>query len=174
MQEKTKRKSFSSFLPSVPRCLGAFVPLILLIAASSAHAMPTQEEVFRSISDHVGSTVDMRKFFIWTSFIGLAIITIAFIHNRKTRPKIIRKIHQPSSLLREVCKALDLKSAELKQLKLLAEIQGVKSPLTLLLCPTVLAKAMREAGSRVDRQVLQGLLQQIREGLVSSKSSTPS
>ena len=61
----------------------------------------------------------------------------------------------------------------LAQRKLLAEIQGVKSPLTLLLCPTVLAKAMREAGDRVDRQILQGLVQQIRQGLISSKSSTP-
>ena len=39
-------------------------------------------------------------------------------------------------------------------LKLLAEEQNLSSPLTLLLCPSILAKAVKERSGKVDRKAI--------------------
>ena len=72
-------------------------------------------------------------------------------------------LNHPRKLIREVLKAVPLRRAELKQLRLLADAAGsgpgagggaVQSPLTLLLCPSVLARALKNGPAKVDRAVI--------------------
>jgi len=49
---------------------------------------------------------------------------------------------------------INLRPSEVRQLKVLAEEQQVSSPLTLLLCPSVLAKAVKHQSGKVDTRVI--------------------
>jgi hypothetical protein len=60
-----------------------------------------------------------------------------------------------------VARGVNLRPAEVKQLKVLSEQQNVSNPLVLLLCPSVLSRAVRENPKRVDREVLSGLAKKI-------------
>jgi hypothetical protein len=53
---------------------------------------------------------------------------------------------------------MHLKPAEIRQLKTLADSQGVENPLTLLLCPSLLAKAAKQRPDKFDRRVVSGML----------------
>ena len=50
---------------------------------------------------------------------------------------------QPDAAFPRACRRISLRSIELKQLKILAEEQEVEYPLTLILCPSLLGKAIR-------------------------------
>jgi hypothetical protein len=68
-------------------------------------------------------------------------------------------------------KTVPLKPAELKQLKLLVERKraeedgageaSVENPLTLILCPSVLVRAMRNPPPKVDRKVIAQLARKL-------------
>jgi hypothetical protein len=121
----------------------------------------TQEEVFKSISDNVGSTTDPKKFFAFFAGAAGLVILIAVLSQRKKRQVMPKKLNHQGKLLKEVLAQIDLRPVELKQLKMLAEAQGVSSPLTLLLCPSVLAKAVKERTTKVDRKVLIGIAKKL-------------
>jgi hypothetical protein len=136
----------------------------VLLTCSLASATPTQDEVFQSIHDNVGPTFDARKALPYlVGAVGLVVLVIA-INQYRQRPVRRRRLNRPSRLLRQVRRTLHLGGAEVKQLKLLAQEQQLSSPLTLLLCPSVLAKALRSGNPRVDRMVIQQVVQRLREG----------
>ena len=60
----------------------------------------------------------------------------------------------------------------MKQLKILAQDQDVKNPLTLILCPSLLGKAIRSPSKnvKVDRAVVNGLVKRLKQSLAESKS----
>ena len=68
-------------------------------------------------------------------------------------------------LMKEVLRTVPLKPAELKQLKVLAETsraaEGIGRPLTLLLCPSVLARAAQEKSPKVNSKVVAGLARKL-------------
>jgi hypothetical protein len=142
---------------------------ILTVAISPATANfakadpPTQDEVFKSINQNVGSTVDMRKVLPYLLG-GLAITIAAAVYSQRKQKSVMPKVlNHPGKLVREVARALHLKSSEIKQLKMLAEEQEVESPLTLLLCPSVLAKAIRTRNPRLDKKVIQQMVLRLRQ-----------
>jgi hypothetical protein len=155
-------------------------PLSSLFCASVHAADQRQEEVFRSIQNSVRSGGDMNGggmiLLLLVGGIGLlvllaslrkraggATVTGGGVYGGVTRP-----INHSGKLLREVRKQVGIGSAEMKQLKLLADAlatpdEPAPSPLTLLLCPSVLAKAVEKArGSRIDRDVIAGLVKRIK------------
>jgi hypothetical protein len=135
-----------------------------LLAAAHALAAPTQEEVFQSINQNVGSTVDISKYIPWI-LAAIAVVIMAAVYNqRKSRPTSAKRLHHAGKLLREIRRAIKLKSSEMKQLKLLADEQKVESPLTLLLCPSVLAKSLRSRNPKVDRLILEQIIRRMRGG----------
>ncbi len=134
--------------------------------AAIAAATPTQEEVFQSINDNVRSTADFTKAVPYLLVgAGVVILCILLNYHLKHR-KIPRKAYNPAKLSRELCRRISLRSIELKQLKLLAEEQELEYPLTLILCPSLLGKAIRSQNVRVDRAVVKQLVQRLRQGLV--------
>ncbi len=71
-------------------------------------------------------------------------------------------------LLKEVLRNVPLKTAELKQIKLLAQDyrpektdQRLQSPLTLLLCPSLLGEAARKSRGKADLPVVAGLVKKL-------------
>ena len=134
--------------------------------AAIAAATPTQEEVFQSINDNVRSTADFTRAVPYMlTGAGILILVLLFNYHRKHK-KIPRKAYNPARLTRELCRRISLRSVELKQLKILAEEQELEYPLTLILCPSLLGKAIRSPNARVDRAVVKGMVQRLRQGLV--------
>jgi hypothetical protein len=139
--------------------------IALLGPATIAAANPTQEEVFQSINDNVRSTADFTRAVPYMlTAAGVLILVLLFNYHRKHK-KIPRKAYNPARLSRELCRRISLRSVELKQLKILAEEQELEYPLTLILCPSLLGKAIRSQNVRVDRAVVKGMVQRLRQGL---------
>ena len=140
--------------------------IALFATATIAAANPTQEEVFQSINDNVRSTADFTRAIPYMLVgAGIFILCLLFNYHLKHR-KVPRKAFNPSKLSRELCRRISLRSVELKQLKILAEEQELEYPLTLILCPSLLGKAIRTPNARVDRAVVKQLVQRLRQGLV--------
>ena len=141
-----------------------------LLPTAHAPAQPTQEDVFRSISTNVSqpSNGGGAVLAVVAGVIGLLVL-VAAISNRRSRPASPRVLLSHGKLLKEVMRSIPLRPAELKQLKLLADTPGgggadgggggggdapLESPLTLLLCPSVLARAAKNPRARLNRRLL--------------------
>jgi hypothetical protein len=140
-------------------CFSSFVlhPSSLLVAA------PTQEDVFRSISNNVGPKPGEggKGLAVLLCGAGGLILLVLLAGSRARRQAVPQPLNHSRKLMREVMKAVPLRRGEIKQLKLLADAAGadggagpVESPLTLLLCPSVLARALKNRPSKVDRAVI--------------------
>jgi hypothetical protein len=152
------------------RIAAAFAAIPLFALAAVASANPTQEEVFQSINDNVRSTVDFDKAIPYLLVgAGLFIMVLLVNYHLKHR-KVVRKAFSPGKLSRELCRRISLRSVELKQLKTLAEEQELEYPLTLILCPSLLGKAIRSPSARVDRAVVKQMVQRLRQGLIDKPS----
>lgn len=120
----------------------------------AAYAAPSKEDVFKSISDNVGDAVDPTKFFAMLIGIAGICLVLAVLGRRRQKEVVPKTLNHQGRLLKETSKELGLKTAEMKQLKALALDEKVENPLTLLLCPSVLARAAKAHPDKVDRHVL--------------------
>jgi len=140
--------------PRLGRSLALPGSAILLLVTTGARAAPTQEDVFRSIQDNVGESTDPRKVLAFlVGAVAIVILLVVFSQWRK-RERTPKALNHQGKLLRELSAAVSLKPAEIKQLKLLADEQTVSNPMTLILCPSLLAQAVKNAPAKVDRRVI--------------------
>ena len=149
---------------------GIYPLLIVLTFAASwlwvaplALAQPTQGEVFRSIGENIdGQTRDSGRTMALVAAAGglaLLLVVLSQVRKREVAPKAL---NHHGKLLREVARNLDLRKSELRQLKLLAEERGISSPLTLLLCPSLLSQAAAETrDGRVDSRAVSAVMRQL-------------
>lgn len=135
--------------------------LLTLLLTATVLGAPTQEDVFKSIQDSVGDTVDPNKFFAMLLGIAGICIIIALLSRKQKREIAPKALNHPGKLIKEAVKQIQLKPAEVKQLRTLAEVQGVTNPLTLLLCPSVLGKAIKSHPAKVDRAVITALAKRL-------------
>ena len=146
--------------------LAVFYALLLgLYLCSTANAKPTQRDVFRSIEDNVGESNESGSKMLLFIGAGLALVLLIALFSRRQQQKETPKtLNNPGKLTRQLCSALSLKKPELKQLKLVAELttaadeQPLTSPLVLLLCPSVMVKAVQSKSPKLDRKVLAKLV----------------
>src|SRR5207248_4240018 len=124
--------------------LFAAVVLVSCFCAPAALAKPTQEDVFKSIQDNVGESTDPKKLFGFLFGLVAVIIILSLVSSRRKRVVQPKVLNHQGKLLKEVLPSIDLKTAEVKQLKALADDQKLISPLTLLLYPSLLAKSVKE------------------------------
>lgn len=125
-----------------------------------------QEDVFKSISENVGSTADPKVFYAVILGAAALVLLLVVINARRKREVVPRAVNHQGKLMKEVLKRVPLKSGELKQLKVMAGEQGYESPLTLVLCPSLLAKGVNEKG-RADKKVIMGIARKM--GIVKKK-----
>ena len=148
-----------------------------------ARATPSQAEVFKSISDNVNQPTDGGRVVFWLCVGGGVFIVLALISQRQRRVAAPKPWLHHGKLLKEVVKALPLRRSEIKQLSALADVtrqpdgQPVNSPLTLLLCPSVLARGINNKALKVDRRVLAGVYKKLakpgRSASLSTAASAP-
>ena len=152
----------------------------LLASSAPAFATPSANEVFQSIQKNVGGQTDDDggggKGLAIVLAGGAALIMVMLAGSKiRARRATPQAMHHPGKLMREVLKAVPLKPKEVKQLKLLAEAsrrrhedgaaeEGVESPLTLILCPSVLARTLKDRPANVDRAVVAGVIRKMGVG----------
>jgi hypothetical protein len=152
----------------------------LALLASPAFAAPSASEVFQSLQQNVGGKAEDTAgngkglAIVLAGAAGLIMVMLAGSKLRARRA-MPQAVHHPGKLLKEVLKAVPLKPKEVKQLKLLADAsrreqeagaseQGVESPLTLILCPSVLARTLKDRPAHVDRAVIAGIVRKMGVG----------
>ena len=155
------------------RIFGLLICTLHLAFATISIATPTQEEVFKSISQNVSESDGSGRMLLAFIVTGAAVLMLLTLFSaRRTREATPKALNHSGKLLKEISKNISLRPVELKQLKLLAEGErnagiSVESPLVFLLCPSALTSAMRANRVKVDRKVMSGLARKL--GLVVSK-----
>jgi hypothetical protein len=144
--------------------------LWLLVSARPCVADPTQEEVLRSIGQNVSESPGGGRVLGVLAGIAGGIVLLVVVGGRRGREAAPKTLNHHGKLLKEVLRTVPLKPAELKQLKLLLQesggrtgggLQSVQSPLTLVLCPSVLVKAAKGRSEKVRTKVVAGLAKKL-------------
>lgn len=159
-------RQISSFAPALAAVLFACI----FASPRLAEAKPTQNDVFRSIEDSVSESSDSSGPSVWPWVCGgLGVVIVVILIGRRQNQQIASKaVNNRGKLLRELVRVVPLKPKELKQIKTLADElplapdRPLASPLVLLLCPSVLEKAVREKSTRADRKTLHEIARQLR------------
>jgi hypothetical protein len=126
-----------------------------------------QEDVFKSISENVGnSNADPRGFYIFALVGAGLILVLVIINSVKKREATPRAVNHQGKLVKEMLRKVTLKGVELKHLRHAAADQGCDSPLTLVLCPSLLAKGIH-AKTKADKRVLMGVAKKM--GILKKK-----
>ena len=155
------------------RTLATAILVALCLLTTALAAQPTQDEVFRSISDHVGGANETSsKPVLVVLGVALTVLILfgVFSQCRKREVAAPRALEHHGKLLRELSKAgVPLKTAELRQLKLLVEVgkqandlDVPTSPLTFVLCPSVLSRVMQKSPAKVDRRIIAQLARKMK------------
>jgi hypothetical protein len=140
----------------------------VLASSSSLPAQPTQEEVFKSIGDTVNEPLDTSRVVAVVAAIGGVVVLLVVVGQWRKRDPKSRSLDHPGKLLKEVMRNVPLKGAELKQIKILSQEvrprgadRRVDSPLTLLLCPSLLGEAAKQSRGKADLPVVAGLVKKL-------------
>lgn len=152
------------------RKMGIYAGALLVVAGGlqgiALADQPTQQDIWmQSLHQSMNETVDVSKavpYLLVAAGLGILIGLFNYYRKRRSFP---RRLNSPGKLNREICKAIHLRSVELKQLKVMAEDQQVEYPLTLILCPSLLGKAIRSQNVKVDRTVVKGIVTRLKESL---------
>ena len=147
------------------------VGAILLLATTSAYAGPTQNDVFKSIQDSVGERNEVNSTPVILLALGGALVLALLVYmSRREQKKSVapEALNHPGKLAKEVVKQVNLKPNEIKQLKTLADSVGnqvgeTPDPLTLLLCPSLLAKGVNANPAKLDKKVVAQVVRRMRE-----------
>jgi hypothetical protein len=138
---------------------------------SPALAQPTQEEVFKSIGDSVNQSADSTRAVAVLAGIAGVLVLLVVVGQWRSRERPARGLNHHGRLIKEVLRGLPLKGAELKQIKLLSQSarpggreERVHSPLTLLLCPSLLAEAAKQSRAKADLPVVASLVKRLLAG----------
>lgn len=121
----------------------------ILTSAFPAQANPTLEDVFKNTQSNMDDQIDGRKMLAFFAAAAGVVIMVVLINNRQQRVERPKVLNHQSKLLRELMKTAGLKSAQVRQLKMLsADLrergQPVDNLVTLLLCPSLIKKAREE------------------------------
>ena len=146
--------------------------LVLATTAIARAAGPTQTDVFKSIQDSVGERHDVNSTPVILLALGGALVLAVLVWmSRREQKKAVapEALNHAGKLAKEVVKQVSLKPQELKQLRTLAESVGDQSgetpdPLTLLLCPSLLAKGVNANPSKLDKKVVAQMVKRLRQG----------
>jgi hypothetical protein len=137
-------------MAKVKRHVGSTRVMILIFTFAICHspfaitawATPTQDEVFKSIQNNLGPTIDGSKVFaVFLTAVGVAMILVV-LSKRQKRAALPQKLNHQGKLMRELIKTAGLTRSEAKTLGTLVERletagQPLRSPLTLMLCPSL-------------------------------------
>src|SRR5215207_822565 len=146
----------------------SLIMLAVALLVAPAGAQPTQEEVFKSIGDNVNEPVNSGRVLGVIAGIAGVVVLVAVVGQWRGRDGSPKALHHHGKLLKEVLRALPLKAAEVKQLKAIVQEvlpkaggEAPESAITLLLCPSLLARAAQASPGKVDRRLVAGLVKRL-------------
>jgi hypothetical protein len=152
------------------------IPFLLhLVLCIRATATPTQEDVFKSISENMSESPGSGHTMLAIALGGVALVMLLVLFNSRSKREATPKaLNHSGKLLKEIIRKIPLRPAELKQLKLLSAAEGdaggsVDNPLLFILCPSALTDAMRAGRVKVDKKVMAGLARKL--GLIAKKNA---
>ena len=156
------------------RKISAFIaPVLVTMFAGLCTANPSQQDVFKSISDNMGAKSDNSHFLAGMAIVaGVAILIGIFTRQKPPKALKARSSNHPAKLMKEIMRATSLRPAEVKYLKLLAEREAIASPLTLMLCPSVLLKAGKTSTSKAEKRVFLQLTRKLGIALQPQRQRT--
>ena len=125
-----------------------------------------QEDVFKSISDNVGGKTDPKVFYVAALLVVAVVLLLVVVNSIRKRQASPKAVNHHGKLIKEILKSIPLKGGEVKQLKAMAAEQQCTSPLTLVLCPSLLARGMNTRG-KADNKVVMGVARKM--GMVKKK-----
>jgi hypothetical protein len=136
----------------------AVAAAVLLLARQVRAADP--DAYLKSMSEGVSSAGESHAVLpIILAVIGV-ILLLAWLGTRERKAAKPKPVNHSRKLLKQVGREVGLAGGEIRQLKLLADVhertagEKLHSPLTLLLCPSLLGKTMESADTRVDRATI--------------------
>jgi hypothetical protein len=118
------------------------------------------EDVFRSTQESMNSSPGSDRLIVTLLGSVAIIVLLLVLHQYRKQQANPKKLNHPGKLLREVGRSISVKPAEMRQLRHIAEQQSCSSPLVLLLCPSILAKGLKETAPE-RKKVLAGVLRKM-------------
>ena len=119
--------------------IGSWAAAGVLALSSNVFAKPTQEEVFKSISNNVGESTDTGKV-LGVVLVASAVTVGAIALSQRKREKAKRALNSPRKLLKEVLRQMDVPGREMRKYRAAAEEKGLSSPLVAMICPSVIGR----------------------------------
>jgi hypothetical protein len=110
----------------------------------TARATPTQEDVFRSLSQNMQQTPDYSLVLPFLFAVAGVVVVVIFLRQRQKNQANPKALNHPGKLVREISKLAAIDPAEMKRLRGLAQQYECENPLTLLLCPSILGKGQEQ------------------------------
>jgi Na+/melibiose symporter-like transporter len=113
-------------------------------------AAPTAEEVFKSVGENVSESSNPSQTLALVLGVVGVLFVLLLISSRRKRQLTPKAVNHQGKLLKEIAGFVEIKPAQLKKLKSLADEFGARrgeplqSPLVLMLCPSLLAEAMKK------------------------------
>jgi hypothetical protein len=100
------------------------------------------EDVFKSTKENMSQEAGPERLLgLALGVIGVVALLI-FLQYRRKAESMAQPLNNQHRLIRDMTRTLALKDAEMRQLQQLAEEQNCSSPLVLLMCPSLMAKAI--------------------------------
>jgi hypothetical protein len=135
---------------------------VCLLLSSVATARPTQEEFFNSLkTSSDGRSTQPTSALAALAAVAGGIVLIVWLSRRAQRPVQVRVLNSQRKLLREVRKTVPLSTSDCKQLRQLADEQSIQNPLVLVLCPSLMNRAIRSPQTHADRGLVAQLIRRV-------------
>src|SRR6476660_8787840 len=107
-----------------------------------ANAPVKLEDVFKSTKESMNQEAGPERL-IALGLGALAIVVLLiFLQYRRKAESMTKPVNNQNRLVRDMTRTLALKDAEMRPLQEMANEQNCSSPLVLLMCPSLMAKAL--------------------------------
>ena len=100
------------------------------------------EDVFKSTKENMSQEAGPERLIALAIGAVAIVILLVFLQYRRKAESMAKPLNNQHRLIKEMTRTLALKDAEMRQLQDLADEQSCSSPLVLLMCPSLMAKAL--------------------------------
>jgi len=100
------------------------------------------EDVFKSTKENMTQEAAPERLIALALGAVAVVALLVFLQYRRKAESMAAPMNNQHRLIKEMTRTLALKEGEMRQLKELADEQSCSSPLVLLMCPSLMAKAL--------------------------------
>ena len=100
------------------------------------------EDVFKSTKESMDQEAGPERLIALGLGALAVVVLLVFLQYRRKAESMAKPLNNQHRLIKEMTRTLALKDAEMRQLQDLADEQSCSSPLVLLMCPSLMAKAV--------------------------------